>query len=99
VPDIRFRRRLKSPKRRVDVVLVVVTTVGAVGAITVPDGTGEGTVVVTGGSAAMAFTANRQATATANSNRFTMLPPETPNPLTPGRPFSRGRSGSRQCSD
>ena len=96
-PDIRFRIRLKSP-RRVEVVVVVVITVGAVGAITVPDGTGGGTIVVEGGSAARAFTANRQATATANSNRFTLLPPETRNPLTPGRPFSRGRSGSHSVA-
>jgi hypothetical protein len=92
-PDIRFRIRLKSPKRRAGVVPVVVITVGTVGAITVPDTTGAGEVVTTGGSAAKEFTANRQATATANINRFTMLPPETCSPLTPGRPFSRGRSG------
>ncbi len=92
-PDIRFRSRLNSPNRRVGVVPVVVITVGVVGAITVPDTIGAGEVVVTGGSAAREFTANRQATATANINRFTMLPPETRSPLTPGRPFSRGQSG------
>jgi hypothetical protein len=92
-PGIRFRIRLKSPKRRVGVVPVVVITVGAVGAITVPETTGAGEVVTTGGSAAREFTANRQATATAKNNRFTLLPPETCSPLTPGRPFSRGQSG------
>jgi hypothetical protein len=92
-PDIRFRSRLNSPKRRVGAVPVMVITVGVVGAITVPDTTGAGEVVVTGGSAAREFTANRQATTTAKNNRFTMLPPETSSPLTPDRPFGRGQSG------
>jgi hypothetical protein len=70
----RLRRRPKRP-RRVEVVPVVVITVGVVLVTTVPV---TGGVVAAGfGSSAEAVAANEQATAAANRNFFTMLPPET----------------------
>jgi hypothetical protein len=84
---IRLRSRAIRPMRRGCVVPVVVTTVGVVVVITGPV-VGTGWVVVAGGSAAGTAAADRQATATVNRNRFTMLPPETNSTLTPGRPFS-----------
>jgi hypothetical protein len=85
----RSRSRASKPKRRPGV--VVVTTVGAVGAAgAVAAGEGEGVVgglLPAGGSAAQANAPKPHTAAMLNRYFFTVLPPETgPHPLTPDRP-------------
>jgi len=93
----RSRIRASRPNRRAGV--VVVTTVGTVGAAgVVAAGFGEGAVagLPAGGSAAQTIALNPNTTATLNRHFFIVLPPETSN--TSSDPGSTPSTQSIRCT-
>jgi hypothetical protein len=77
-PDIRARKRAKSPLRAGVAGITSEYTTGA--GVTVV--TGGGALVIGAGSSAEAGTAKKAESAAANRNFFMLLPPETPRPRT-----------------